>query len=92
MNIRPMTDVEKRSAAKTFVETWLGRGDEKQDAQNFWRMLLHLIVEALEMTDDETNFFFDRKENDTVMLSPYSDDYKEVSDQNDPCVEPVCQP
>ena len=41
---------------------------------------LDLIVEALEMTDDETNFFFDRKENDTVMLSPYSDDYKEVSD------------
>ena len=35
MNIHPMTDVEKRSAAKTFVETWLGRGDEKQDAQNF---------------------------------------------------------
>ena len=44
---------------------------------------LDLIVEALEMTDDETNFFFDRKENDTVMLSPYSDDYKEVSDMID---------
>ena len=53
---------------------------------------LDLIVEALEMTDDETNFFFDRKENDTVMLSPYSDDYKEVSDQNDSCVKPACQP
>ena len=24
MNIRPMTDVEKHSAAKAFVETWLG--------------------------------------------------------------------
>ena len=43
MNIRPMTDVEKRSAAKAFVETWLGRGDEKQDAQNFWRMLLSKV-------------------------------------------------
>ena len=32
MNIRSMTDVEKRTAAKAFVETWLGRGDEKQDA------------------------------------------------------------
>ena len=44
---------------------------------------LDLIVEALEMTDNETNFFFDRKENDTVMLSPYSDDYTEVSDMID---------
>ena len=35
MNLRPMTDVEKRTAAKAFVETWLGRGDEKQDAQSF---------------------------------------------------------
>ena len=41
MNLRPMTDVEKRSAAKSFVETWTGRGDEKQDAQNYWRDLLH---------------------------------------------------
>ena len=41
MNLRPMTDVEKRRAAKSFVETWTGRGDEKQDAQNFWRDLLH---------------------------------------------------
>ena len=43
MNIRPMTDVEKRAAAKSFVETWTGRGDEKQDAQNFWRMLLSTV-------------------------------------------------
>ena len=38
MILRPMTDVEKRAAAESFVETWTGRGDEKQDAQNFWRM------------------------------------------------------
>ena len=43
MNIRPMTDVEKRSAAKSFVETWTGRGDEKQDAQNYWRELLQSV-------------------------------------------------
>ena len=41
MNTRPMSDVEKRSAAKAFVKAWTGRGDEKQDAQNFWRDLLH---------------------------------------------------
>jgi hypothetical protein len=44
MNIRSMTDVEKRTAAKAFVETWLGRGDEKQDAQNFWRTFLTAIL------------------------------------------------
>jgi hypothetical protein len=32
MNTRSMTDVEKRTAAKAFAETWIGRGDEKQDA------------------------------------------------------------
>ena len=44
---------------------------------------LDIIVEALEMTDDETEFFFDREKNDTVMLSQYSDDYQQVSDMID---------
>ena len=52
MNIRPMTDVEKRSAAKAFVETWLGRGDEKQDAQNFWRMLLSTVYGVVSPESD----------------------------------------
>lgn len=44
---------------------------------------LDIIVEALEMTDNETEFFFDREKNDTVMLSQYSDDYQQVSDMID---------
>ena len=44
---------------------------------------LDIIVEALEMTDNETEFFFDREKEDTVMLSPYSDDYSQVSDMID---------
>ena len=52
MNIRPMTDVEKRSAAKAFGETWLGRGDEKQDAQNFWRMLLSTVYGVVSPESD----------------------------------------
>ena len=44
---------------------------------------LDLIVEALEMTSNETQFFFDREKNDTVMLSLYSDDYSQVSDMID---------
>ena len=43
MKIRQMTDVDKRAAAKAFVEVWTGRGDEKQDAQNFWRQLLQSV-------------------------------------------------
>lgn len=52
MNTRPMTDVEKRAAAKAFVETWLGRGDEKQDAQNFWRMLLSTVYGVVSPESD----------------------------------------
>lgn len=40
---------------------------------------LDIIVEALEMTDNETEFFFDREKEDTVMFSEYSDDYKQIS-------------
>lgn len=35
-----MTDLQQRIAAKRFIETWRGRGDEKQDAQTFWTSLL----------------------------------------------------
>ena len=35
-----MTPIEQRSAAKQFVATWVGRGDEKQETQSFWIGLL----------------------------------------------------
>ena len=56
MNLRPMSDVEKRAAAKAFKEAWTGRGDEKQDAQNFWRMLLSTVYG---MTSPETDVLFE---------------------------------
>lgn len=56
MNIRPMTDVEKRSAAKAFVKAWTGRGDEKQDAQNFGRQLLSKVYGV---EDPETDVLFE---------------------------------
>ena len=31
------------SKDEAFVEAWTGRGDEKQDAQNFWRQLLQSV-------------------------------------------------
>lgn len=45
-----MTDSEQRSAAKQFVADWTGRGDEKQETQQFWTSLLQRVygVEAPE--------------------------------------------
>lgn len=38
-----MTDLEQKTAAKQFVQDWTGRGDEKQETQNFWRALLQNV-------------------------------------------------
>lgn len=35
-----MNQIEQKRRAREFAEKWQGRGDEKQDAQNFWRDLL----------------------------------------------------
>ena len=80
MNIRPMTDVGKRAAAKSFVETWTGRGDEKQDAQNFWRDLLHDVFGVVQPSAEvefeypvkkeagKNNIFIDAYIKDTAVL------------------------
>jgi len=76
MNIRPMTDVEKRSAAKTFVETWLGRGDEKQDAQNFWRQLLQTVY-GVESPESDVLFEYPIKKDvksSTIFIDAYIKD------------------
>lgn len=38
-----MTEMEKRTAAKTFAVDWKNRGDEKQDTQIFWMSLLQKV-------------------------------------------------
>ena len=38
-----MDNVQQRNAVKQFVKDRIGRGDEKQDAQNFWRQLLQKV-------------------------------------------------
>ena len=40
---------------------------------------LDIIIESLEFTSDESTYYFDRKTNETVLLSEYADDYQEVS-------------
>ena len=73
MNIRPMTDVEKRAAAESFVEAWTGRGDEKQDAQNFWRMLLSTVY-GMASPESEVDFEY-RVKNDQTGSTIFIDAY-----------------
>ena len=51
MNIRPMTDVEKRSAAKAFIAKWSGQVGEKQNSQKFWFELLTDVFGVEHVTD-----------------------------------------
>lgn len=41
-----MATLSGKTAAKDFVERWSGRGDEKQDAQSYWRDLLVNVLGA----------------------------------------------
>lgn len=47
-----MTQFEQEQAAKQFVETWLGKGDEKSDTQRFWIELLNKVYGV----EDPTHF------------------------------------
>lgn len=38
-----MDIVEQKKAAEQFVNDWIGRGDEKQDTQNYWNQLLRTV-------------------------------------------------
>ncbi len=44
MELRSMTDVAKRAAAKHFVEVWTGKGYEKGESQKFWLSLLSDVM------------------------------------------------
>lgn len=55
-----MNQTEQRKNAKAFVERWSGKGDEKQDAQSFWRDLLVNVLGVPSVT--LTSFIsFERK-------------------------------
>jgi len=43
-----MTDIQKRAAARQFSKDWSGRGDEKQETQQFWMALLQKIYDVEE--------------------------------------------
>ncbi|MDE7244710.1 MAG: hypothetical protein K2O18_12160 [Oscillospiraceae bacterium] len=41
-----MTDMEKCVAAAKFAADWRGRGDEKQETQRFWMVLLTKVFDV----------------------------------------------
>ncbi len=68
-----MTDRERQSAAKEFVTAWTGRGDEKQDAQNYWR---HLLDKVYGLISPETEVLFEhRVKNDQTGTTIFIDAY-----------------
>lgn len=68
-----MDSVQQRNAAKQFVKDWTGRGDEKQDAQNFWRQLLHDVY-GVESPEKEISFEYKVK-NDQTGTTIFIDGY-----------------
>ena len=50
-----MTDSEQRNAARQFAADWLGRGDEKQETQQFWTSLLQRVY-GVEMPENHIKF------------------------------------
>ena len=68
-----MDSVQQRNAAKQFVKDWTGHGDEKQDAQNFWRQLLHEVY-GVESPENEISFEYKVK-NDQTSTTIFIDGY-----------------
>lgn len=52
IELRPMTDVEQRLAAKDFAQTWLKRdGFEIREGQMFWMILLYSVFGVVNVSD-----------------------------------------
>lgn len=68
-----MDTVQQGAAAKQFVTDWTGHGDEKQDAQNFWRQLLQKVFGV---EDPEKAISFEYKvKNDQTNTTIFIDGY-----------------
>ncbi len=78
-----MNDQQQRAAAKAFAAFWKDKGDEKQDAQNFWRSLLQTVFG---MTHPETAVDFEYKVKNpdtdtTIFIDAYIRDTKVLVEQ-----------
>lgn len=72
------THTERVAAAKNFVETWRGRGNEKQDTQAFW---LDLCRDVLGMPDVSSNVLFENKTSRNGFIDVRIDDAKTFIEQ-----------
>ena len=68
-----MDGVTQRQAAKQFLQDWIGHGDEKQDAQNFWRQLLQKVF-GVEDPEKAISFEY-RVKNDQTGSTIFIDGY-----------------
>ena len=68
-----MDTVQQRASAKQFVSDWAGRGDEKQDAQNFWWQLLQKVF-GVEEPEKAISFEY-RVKNDQTGSTIFIDGY-----------------
>ena len=78
-----MNKAEKRQAIIDFIADWTDRGDEKQDAQNFWRQLLQKVFDV---PDPENAVSFEYKVKNyqtdtTIFIDAYINDTKVLIEQ-----------
>ena len=75
-----MVDAERRAAAKQFVNTWSGRGDEKQDTQTFWIELLQKVF-GVEDVYKKIAFEVPVKLSHTSFIDAYIDETRVLIEQ-----------
>ena len=46
-----MTDIEKREAARQFIQKWKGRGKEDEDDRSYWLDIIQRILGIDDATD-----------------------------------------
>ena len=71
-----LDNVKQRQAVKQFISDWTDRGDEKQDAQNFWRQLLQKVF-GVEDPEKVISFEYKVKNdqtNTTIFIDAYIHD------------------
>lgn len=75
-----MTDLQMRTAAKQFVETWTGHGDEKQETQRFWIDLLQNVF-GVEQATNAIEFEVRVKLDHTSFIDGYIKDTRVLIEQ-----------
>ena len=78
-----LDEKKRKQAAKAFADYWKDKGDEKQDAQNFWRSLLQNVF-GMEHPENKVEFEYKVKNADkgsTIFIDAYLKDTKVLIEQ-----------